>query len=190
MDADLLARLALRHLRDGEVKLVLVGGAPGTGKTTLATALADHFGLVLLASDVVRDQVHPAAARLDRYRPEAKATVYRELIARARHALVHGESVVIDATWGDPAWRSAALALGVDTCSTVVQLECRAPVEVAASRADRRRQSGHDASEADGAVSLTLAQARSPWPEAVPVNTTLPIGAAFDVAANAVRPPD
>ncbi len=38
--------IALQHLRAGDVRLVLVGGLPGTGKTTLAGGLADRFGAV------------------------------------------------------------------------------------------------------------------------------------------------
>jgi len=35
--------MTLRHLRAGAVTLVLVGGLPGTGKTTLAGELADRL---------------------------------------------------------------------------------------------------------------------------------------------------
>ena len=45
-----LADLALRHLRSGAVRLVLVGGLPGTGKSTLGGLLADRLGMVLLSS--------------------------------------------------------------------------------------------------------------------------------------------
>ena len=43
-DAVTFADLALWHLEAGEVRLILVGGAPGTGKTTVATAVADRLG--------------------------------------------------------------------------------------------------------------------------------------------------
>ena len=61
VDADSYARIALRHLQAGEVTLVLVGGAPGTGKTTLAQGIADHRGWVLLSSDKVRRELPPGA---------------------------------------------------------------------------------------------------------------------------------
>ncbi|HVW41108.1 MAG TPA: gluconate kinase, partial [Amycolatopsis sp.] len=38
------AELALRHLREGVVRLVLVGGLPASGKSTLAGGIADHLG--------------------------------------------------------------------------------------------------------------------------------------------------
>lgn len=51
------AVIALTHLRAGEVRLILVGGLPGTGKTTLAGGVADALGAVLLSSDRVRKEL-------------------------------------------------------------------------------------------------------------------------------------
>lgn len=62
------AAIAARHLRAGRVRLVLIGGLPGTGKTTVSNALAGDLGMVVLSSDRVRKEVHgiaphqPAAA--------------------------------------------------------------------------------------------------------------------------------
>ena len=52
-DAHAHADLALRHLRSGAVRLVLVGGLPGTGKSTVAGGLADRVGAALLCGDRV-----------------------------------------------------------------------------------------------------------------------------------------
>jgi predicted kinase len=40
--------------------LVIVSGAPGTGKTTLASVLADHLGLPLLARDTLKETIADA----------------------------------------------------------------------------------------------------------------------------------
>jgi hypothetical protein len=56
-DAGQYADLTLRHLEAGAVRLALVGGLPGTGKTTLGGALADQFGAVLLSSDRMRKEL-------------------------------------------------------------------------------------------------------------------------------------
>ena len=39
-----LAGIALKHLREGAVALVLIGGLPGTGKSALADAVASRLG--------------------------------------------------------------------------------------------------------------------------------------------------
>jgi predicted kinase len=175
-----LAALTLRHLEVGEVRLVLVGGAPGTGKTTLARALADNVGYVALSSDDVRQEQAFAAA--DRYTPAAKQSTYDELLARAGLMLAHGESVVLDATFGDTDSRRAAAHVAETTASRLVALECQAPVELAAARAERRRAGGHDASEADGELARSLAAGRDPWPHAVAIDTSRELSGELDRA--------
>ena len=54
------ADLALRHLRAGVVRLILIGGLPGSGKSTVAAAASDALHAVLLSSDRVRKEIHPA----------------------------------------------------------------------------------------------------------------------------------
>ncbi len=52
--------LALEHLNAGAVRLALIGGAPGTGKTTLARALADRVGAEVISTDDVRRELKQA----------------------------------------------------------------------------------------------------------------------------------
>ena len=49
--------LSRAHLRDAQVQIVVVGGAPGTGKSTVAAALGDRLGAVVLRTDEVRQRV-------------------------------------------------------------------------------------------------------------------------------------
>jgi aminoglycoside phosphotransferase family enzyme len=64
-EAHRYAELARRHLESGAVRLALVGGLPGTGKTTVAGRLADRAGAVLLSSDrpVRRGHLQPGSHR-------------------------------------------------------------------------------------------------------------------------------
>jgi uncharacterized protein len=179
------AELALRHLRDGEIRLVLVGGLPGTGKTTVASALADEFGFALLSSDRVRSDL---AAAGDRYARAAKDAVYAEVLARARRTLESGESVVADATWSEPAWRADAETLARETRSRLVRVECVAPVELAAARAQRRFVGGRDMSDADATVTRAAARTWEPWSAATQIDTSGPIDRALAAARVLVAP--
>ena len=169
-EARIYAHLALRHLESGEVTFTLVGGAPGTGKTTLSGGIADHLGRVLLSTDAVRREMPATPA--DRYRVETKEKTYRELLARARRMLEHGESVVADGTWTDQQSRDLAAEVAAETDSRLIEVECRLPIEVAAQRAQRRLDAGGELSEAGAAVARTLGRCRAPWPDAIAVDTS------------------
>ena len=54
-----LHRQCVSHLESARVWLSIVGGSPGTGKTSLARGLAERTGAVLLSSDAVRDELFP-----------------------------------------------------------------------------------------------------------------------------------
>lgn len=106
--------LALDLLRPSTSRLVAIGGLSGTGKSTLAKAVAPNLpgpcGARLLRTDVLRKalaSVEPTA-RLpaEAYEPEGRATVYRVLAQQAREALIAGSSVIADATFREDHARS------------------------------------------------------------------------------------
>ena len=179
-EAQELLALAHRHLEAGTVRLVVVGGSPGTGKTTLAAVLADALGATAIRSDEVRkeqcglrpDQSGAAGFGQGIYRPEKTAETYGEMLRRARVALAHGESVVLDASFTAAASRRRARAIAHATASDVVELRCTAPPVMAAARIRQRVAAGGDASDATPAIAAALAAAADPWPEASAVDTT------------------
>jgi aminoglycoside phosphotransferase family enzyme/predicted kinase len=182
------AAIALRHLRAGAPRLVLVGGLPGTGKTTLGGALADRFGAVVLSSDRIRKElagISPttragAAFGEGIYTRERTEAVYAELLQRAEQLLGHGESVVLDASWTSAPHRSAAADVAHRTHSELLQLECRTGAETAARRIDRRVGGPSDATVP---VATLMATAADPWPHAAPIDTAGPVAAALEQAA-------
>ncbi|MFP3905490.1 MAG: AAA family ATPase [Acidimicrobiales bacterium] len=190
-----LLDLARRHLESARVRLVLVGGLPGTGKSTLAAGLHAALGAVVLRSDVVRKQLagrspdEPAAAPFGEgiYRPAVTEATYEELADRAATALGMGETVVIDASWSDERHRAAARRVADATAADLVELRCVAPTDVAADRLRARGDRGGDASDADATIAARLEEVADPWPEATPVDTVAGRDAARDAAVAAIE---
>jgi aminoglycoside phosphotransferase family enzyme/predicted kinase len=194
-DAERHARLALDRLRTGAVRLVLVGGAPGTGKTTVAGGVADRLGYVVLSSDRVRkelaglDPARPAPSAVGEgiYTAEWTFRTYDELLRRADLLLAHGESVVLDATWHDEQERAQARSLADRALADVVELACVVdPVE--AERRIGTRATG--TSDADAAVARRVRSTTDPWPGAVPVDTSRPVAECAAAACEAVGVPE
>ncbi len=109
---------ALAYQRPMPACVVAVGGLPGSGKSTVARALAPELGpapgAVILRSDEIRkrrrgvapEQRLPKAA----YAARVSAAVFAEIAAAAGAIAAGGHAVVADATFMDPAHRAALRA--------------------------------------------------------------------------------
>lgn len=185
-----LLGLARAHLQAGRVRLILVGGLPGTGKSTLAAGLANALGAQVMRSDVVRkhlaglapDQPAPAAYGEGIYTPESTIAAYRELLHRARRSLSHGETVILDASWTDEERRIEARRAAAETFSDLVEFRCVAPDQIAATRLARRATAGGDASDADQVTATAIAAVADPWPTATVLDTVPTPDAVLDQA--------
>ncbi|SEF17530.1 hypothetical protein SAMN05216533_8379 [Streptomyces sp. Ag109_O5-10] len=188
-----LAAMELHHLRASAVRLVLVGGLPGSGKSTLSGALADRLGVTLLSSDRIRKELagipagQSAAAGFGEglYTPEWTARTYAALLDRAAVLLSLGESVVLDATWSDARQREAAVRTAERTHADLVALHCRVPDDVSAGRLSTRSPG---VSDAGPDIARAMAAREAPWPEAVPVDTSGALEASVAQALTAVHP--
>ena len=178
-EARALHALALDHLNRGRVRLILVGGLPGTGKSTLAEGLARKTGAQVLRSDVVRKRMAGvplavgAAAPFEEglYQPETTARVYEELLAQAGPLLSQGETVVLDASWTHAPWRREARRLARLRGACLVELCCVVPDDVARARMATRSGAGGDPSDATPDVADHMRAEADPWPEAIAVDT-------------------
>ena len=194
------ALAALAHLQRGAVKLVLVGGAPGTGKSTIGAGVADRLGTTVLSSDRVRKELaHLSPASSARsplgqgiYTPESTRHVYAELTRRAAMLLQMGESVVVDATWASEEHRAAARQVADSCTADLVELRCEVSPQIADHRLDTRpaTSAAGTRSDATTTVAAGVRAAFDPWPEAHIVDTTGDVGESLDTAVRLVRPPD
>jgi aminoglycoside phosphotransferase family enzyme/predicted kinase len=99
--------LALDLLQEPPPRLVAIGGLSGSGKTTVADALAAHMGpppgARILESDRIRKAMHGVAAQTrlpdEAYRPEVSQRVYAQMASRAAALLGDGGTVLADAVF-------------------------------------------------------------------------------------------
>jgi aminoglycoside phosphotransferase family enzyme/predicted kinase len=181
---------ALRSAR-GEWRplLVLTGGLTGTGKSTLARALAPALGATIVSADETRKRLAGlgpfthASAGPDTgiYAPEMNARVYAALAEAAREALARGRSIVLDATFRRAGDREAMRTVAAAAGAQFLAVGCTAPDEVVRARLEARAAGRGDA-WSDGTWAVYLAQ-REELTTAdaagglLPVDTTQPLDA-------------
>ena len=164
-------RAASDYLRPVSGVAVAIGGLPGTGKSTLARALAPGLGrapgALILRSDEIRKRRNnvtpedrlPQAAYADAESQAVFATL-AELTAIAAHG---GQAVIADATFIDPAHRRAVGEAAGSAGVPFLGLWLDAPLPILEARIAARR---NDASDATAAVLRKSARAKTIPPQA------------------------
>jgi predicted kinase len=156
-------RAALDYLAPASPQLVAVAGLSGTGKSTLAAALAPALGAapgaVHLRSDLERKSMFGVAEAVrlpvEAYSTEASRRVYDLLCRKARLALAAGQSVVVDAVYARTEERTAIEAVASDLEVPFRGLWLTAAGDQLARRVAARRNDASDATPEFVASQLT-----------------------------------
>jgi aminoglycoside phosphotransferase family enzyme/predicted kinase len=148
-------------------RLVLCFGLSGSGKSTVALALAECLGAVRLRSDVERKRLFaaPPTARAvpGLYSAEATRRTYERLQDLAKAALMAGVAVVVDAASLRRSERDAMRLVAAQAGAGFTLLVCDAPPSVLSERVRQRLSAGSDASDATLEV-LAFQQSMAEWP--------------------------
>jgi len=169
--------IASSHLERGGVRLALIGGNPGTGKSTVARALAEKVGAQVISTDDVRRELResgvisgePGVLNEGLYRHNNVRTVYEVALRRASALLGEGRSVIIDGTWRNPQIRAHAHRIAMQTFSALVELRCLVGENMVANRITTRPSGS---SEVTPEIAAAIAGQQGGWDTAYPVDTT------------------
>jgi predicted kinase len=148
--------------------LLLVGGLPGTGKSTLAAALARRAACQVIRSDLVRkeltgaspDVAASAAFEQGIYTPEWTERTYAECLRRAEALLFEGGRVVVDANFRDETQRRTFLDASAHWGVPPILLVCQADEQTIRRRLASRTA---DASDADWSIYEQAAHGWQPY---------------------------
>ncbi len=144
---------------------LIVSGAPATGKTLLARALADRSGLPVVGSDETRKRlagVEPTQpAPPESYGPQAGQRTYAELGRCAAEQVDRARGVIVDATFGRADDRRAFGTAFAERAPSLV-FECRAPAAIVQARALARESEPDRISDAGPEVAARLRERRDP----------------------------
>jgi aminoglycoside phosphotransferase family enzyme/predicted kinase len=146
-------QVALGSLRPVPAVMVAVGGLQGSGKTTLARAVAPELGrppgAFLLRSDETRKRLFGALPEeklgAEAYSPGANARVNAAVIADAGTALRAGQAVVVDSTFLHQPMRHAIESAARTGDVTFVGLWLEADLDVLLDRVAARTGDASDA---------------------------------------------
>lgn len=178
--------LAVRLIAPVQARMVAIGGLSGTGKSTVAAAVASRIGPApgarVLASDRIRKRLYRVRAEVrlpaQAYCPEVSEHVYAILAQDARAVLSAGHAVAADAVFDRIAERERIEHVARDVRIPFTGVWLHARPETLFARVDARREDASDATmdtvqaqiasrndpldwiwiEADGAITATAAR--------------------------------
>ncbi|MFA4966752.1 MAG: AAA family ATPase [Candidatus Margulisiibacteriota bacterium] len=121
--------------------LIAVGGLIGTGKSTLAKALAGKLGAIILQTDAIRKEFESPSP----YSLVCIRKTYQTLFSRAEKLLKQGRSVVLDASFSKKLFRKRLIKLAVKTNADFLFVETVLPDKLILKRLQERPKGISDA---------------------------------------------
>jgi uncharacterized protein len=145
--------LSAQLLAPVPTRLIAIGGLSGTGKSTLAASVAEHFGpppgARVLSSDRLRKRLHgvPAETRLEQeaYGSDVSGRVYSTLFKEAQTILSKGHTVIVDAVFDRTADRQKIKQYAMETGVPFTALWLEAPLDLLIERVGKRQGDPSDA---------------------------------------------
>lgn len=188
--------LARRYTWSDVRALLVVGGLSGSGKSTVAAALAERTGFVHVNSDRVRKQLAGLAPTgrggPELYAPERSAATYQAMYDAAAAALATGRGVILDATFQRRAHRDQARAVAAQAGVPALFVECRAGDALIRRRLAERAARDDDPSDADWEVYRRQRDVYEPPAGDEPhlgVDTARPMSSLLAEIESALQPP-
>jgi predicted kinase len=170
-----LAEACLRERPPGAV--ILMCGVIGSGKTTVAAALAEQTGGVIVSSDRMRKRIAgPAPTERGAgggkplagiYDEDTSDRVYAGLAERALPVALSGRTAILDASFAREKRRRQLRAWAEDHGFTTLLVEVRCSPEEATRRLARRETAGRDPSDAGPSLhawSVEYFEPTDEWP--------------------------
>ncbi|HEX7867530.1 MAG TPA: AAA family ATPase [Variovorax sp.] len=138
--------------------LIVLGGLPGTGKTTIARELVAHLGAAYLRIDTIEQALRSAGALAGDVGPAGYVVAYE--LARSNLSL--GQAVVADCVNPLPVTREAWRGVAADASSRIVEVEI-----ICSDVAEHRRRVEQRSIDVPGLVPPTWAAVQqhdyAPW---------------------------
>ncbi len=156
-DADRYFGLALRYATPSlKPVLYVVYGLSGSGKTTFASQVAKRLGISHYNSDIVRKknilktnpaEKHNEAFNKGIYRKDITEKTYTALSRLAAAELMAGRSVVVDATFIEPAYRIKMETIAMTSDANIRFILCSCPETEIRKRLQTRSLQAEEASD-------------------------------------------
>ena len=132
-------------------RLVIIGGAPATGKTTLARALGISLGLPVITKDDIKESLAAPFATGDReWSKQLGVAAYSALYAVADRILAAGQGLLLESNFWHPDSEAALRELA--RLAPTVVIVCRTDEALRRKRFEDRALRGRHRVHVDSAI--------------------------------------